>query len=443
MKQKVNLFWFRRDLRLQDNAGLYHALKSNIPVIVFFVFDKNILNTLNKQDHRISFIQQSLVQLNLLLKKHQSTLEVFYDVPKNVISSYIEKYEVEKVFCNHDTDEYSLQRDNEIKELLKKKNIEFISCKDHLIFEKNEILKLNNEPYTVFTPYSKKWKEKIKNSFYYKSYPTEKYLQHLLPNKFQEVLSIEKLGFEKSASIFPSSEIKTSVIQEYNKTRDFPALKGTSRLGIHLRFGTISIRKLVSIAIQKNETFLNELIWRDFFHSIAWHFPQVRNYKAFKQEYDLIEWRNNETEFKLWCNGKTGYPIVDAGMRELNATGFMHNRVRMITASFLIKHLLIDWRWGEQYFADKLLDFDFASNNGNWQWVAGCGCDAAPYFRIFNPELQTKKFDADFSYIKKWIPEFETKDYCLPIVNHAFARKRCLDAYKKIKNLQKNYCFLH
>jgi deoxyribodipyrimidine photo-lyase len=434
MKQKVNLFWFRRDLRLQDNAGLYHALKSNIPVIVFFVFDKNILNTLNKQDHRISFIQQSLVQLNLLLKKHQSTLEVFYDVPKNVISSYIEKYEVEKVFCNHDTDEYSLQRDNEIKELLKKKNIEFISCKDHLIFEKNEILKLNNEPYTVFTPYSKKWKEKIKNSFYYKSYPTEKYLQHLLPNKFQEVLSIEKLGFEKSASIFPSSEIKTSVIQEYNKTRDFPALKGTSRLGIHLRFGTISIRKLVSIAIQKNETFLNELIWRDFFHSISWHFPRVRNYKAFKQEYDLIEWRNNETEFKLWCNGKTGYPIVDAGMRELNATGFMHNRVRMITASFLIKHLLIDWRWGEQYFADKLLDFDFASNNGNWQWVAGCGCDAAPYFRIFNPELQTKKFDADFSYIKKWIPEFETKDYCLPIVNHAFARKRCLDAYKKIKN---------
>lgn len=434
MKQKVNLFWFRRDLRLQDNAGLYHALKSNIPVIVFFVFDKNILNTLNKQDHRISFIQQSLVQLNLLLKKHQSTLEVFYDVPKNVISSYIEKYEVEKVFCNHDTDEYSLQRDNEIKELLKKKNIEFISCKDHLIFEKNEILKLNNEPYTVFTPYSKKWKEKIKNSFYYKSYPTEKYLHHLLPNKFQEVLSIEKLGFEKSASIFPSSEINTSVIQEYNKTRDFPDLKGTSRLGIHLRFGTISIRKLVSIAIQKNETFLNELIWRDFFHSIAWHFPQVRNYKAFKQEYDLIEWRNNETEFKLWCNGKTGYPIVDAGMRELNATGFMHNRVRMITASFLIKHLLIDWRWGEQYFADKLLDFDFASNNGNWQWVAGCGCDAAPYFRIFNPELQTKKFDADFSYIKKWIPEFETKDYCLPIVNHAFARKRCLDAYKKIKN---------
>jgi deoxyribodipyrimidine photo-lyase len=280
----------------------------------------------------------------------------------------------------------------------------------------------------VYTPYSKKWKAAL-TSFYTKSYPVEKYSGNFLKLKPLPFPELEEIGFSKSGITFPERKIKQTIIEKYHLQRDIPGLDGTSRLSVHLRFGTVSIRKLIQVALKKNEKWLNELIWRDFYHMILWHFPHVVT-KAFKPAYDQIEWRNDPDEFKAWCEGKTGYPIVDAGMRELNQTGYMHNRVRMIVASFLTKHLLIDWRWGEAYFAKKLLDFDLAANNGGWQWAAGSGCDAAPYFRVFNPYIQTEKFDSDRTYIKRWVPEVETPSYPKPIVDHAFARERVLSAYK-------------
>jgi deoxyribodipyrimidine photo-lyase len=376
----------------------------------------------------VEFIHQSLLKLKEELEKLGSSLLVLLGDPVEIYSVLHPK----AVYCNHDYEPYAIQRDEKIRVDLLSKKISFYSFKDQVIFEKDEITKDDGSPYTIFTPYSKKWKSKL-NDFYVKGYPTEKYFSSLLRLKPIPFPSLQQIGFESADGIFPDRKIQLKIIENYHTTRNFPGQDGTSRLGVHLRFGTVSIRKLASLAREKNETWLNELIWRDFYHMILWHFPHVET-KSFKPAYEFVEWRNNENEFDAWCQGNTGYPIVDAGMRELNETGYIHNRARMIVASFLTKHLLIDWRWGEAYFAKKLLDFDLAANNGGWQWAAGSGCDAAPYFRVFNPQLQTEKFDPELIYIKKWVSEFGTSKYPKPIVDHQFARARVLLAYKKALN---------
>jgi deoxyribodipyrimidine photo-lyase len=429
MKPTINIIWFRRDLRLVDNAALYYALKESSNVLPIFIFDRNILDELeDRTDKRLQFIHNTLQEMQQQFVELNSSLEIFYSTPIETFKQLVEKYNIETVYTNHDFELYATQRDSLIKDFLHQHSINFKTYKDHIIFEKNEVTKDDGLPYTIFTPYSKKWKLKL-NEFYYKSYPTEKYFNKLYKQSSQQIISLQQMNFNEVNIDFPKKSLN---VEKYKEQRDFPAINGTSRLGVHLRFGTISVRKLVQYVLPLNETFLNELIWRDFYFSIVYHFPNINNNKAFRQEYDLIEWRNNKEEFDKWCAGKTGYPIVDAGMRELNETGFMHNRVRMIVASFLTKHLLIDWRWGEAYFAKKLLDFDFAANNGGWQWAAGCGCDAAPYFRVFNPTLQTEKFDKDLHYIKKWVPEINSFNYTKPIVLHTEARDRCLTTYKKI-----------
>jgi len=421
----TTLFWFRRDLRLHDNAGLYHALKENQEVLPVFIFDTMILEKLDdRDDARVTFIHQSLEILKTRLEELGSSLLVLYGDPVRLYS----KLKPKAVYANHDYEPYARERDDQVNEVLQRKGIVFKTFKDQVIFEKSEVVKDDGSPYTVFTPYSRKWKATL-SAFYLKPYPTEKYFTHFLKTKSLPFRTLEHLGFTPSRIDFPERIVKRAIIEKYDRQRDFPALKGTTRLSVHLRFGTVSIRKLAQVGGQKNATWLNELIWRDFYQMILWHFPQVQT-QSFKPAYDRIAWRNDPQEFKAWCDGKTGYPIVDAGMRELNATGFMHNRVRMITASFLTKHLLIDWRWGEAYFAKKLLDYDLAANNGGWQWAAGSGCDAAPYFRVFNPHLQTKKFDKDMAYIKKWVPEFESEKYPKPIVEHAFGRERVLRVFK-------------
>ena len=428
MRSPVNIFWFRRDLRLDDNAGLYHALKGGKPVVPIFIFDRNILDELaDRTDRRVQYIHSALQQIQKQLISMGSTLDVRYGSPAEIWKQLIKDYTIANVYLNHDYEPYATKRDADIRNMLKENSISFHTYKDQVTFEKNEVLKDDGKPYTIFTPYSKKWKAKL-NDFYSSSFPTKKYLSNFFKQKTKEIPSLEVMNFKSAAQSFPTKELQTEIIKHYKEQRDYPANAGTSRLSVHLRFGTISIRELVRKAVQLNETFLNELIWRDFYQMILWHFPYVVG-NAFKPEYDNIKWRNNEKEFEAWCKGETGYPIVDAGMRELNDTGFMHNRVRMIVASFLTKHLLTDWRWGEAYFAEKLLDFELASNNGGWQWAAGSGCDAAPYFRIFNPYLQTKKFDPELKYIRQWVPEYEELTYPPPIVDHETARKRCLEAY--------------
>lgn len=430
MKAKVSVFWFRRDLRLQDNAGLYHALKSGHPVLPVFIFDKNILDELeDANDRRVEFIYVALKEIQDQLLRIGSTLDVRYGEPGKVFGELLSAYAIQEVYTNHDYEPYAGERDKLVQKKLADAGVPFHPYKDQVIFEKGEVLKDDGKPYTVFTPYSRKWKALL-TEFYTKPYPVKKYRKQFFKQPEKKILSLASIGFKPSGLPFPSKNWKEEIIKKYKEQRDYPALKGTSRLSVHLRFGTISIRELVNEAGAINETFLNELIWRDFYHMILWHFPQVVN-ESFKKEYDGIRWRNNEKEFEAWCEGKTGYPIVDAGMRELNTTGYMHNRVRMVVASFLTKHLLVDWRWGEAYFAKKLLDYDLAANNGGWQWAAGSGCDAAPYFRIFNPHLQTQKFDPQLKYIRKWVPEFEEFTYAKPIVEHDVARKRCLDTYTK------------
>ena len=427
--QKVSVCWFRRDLRLEDNAALYHALKSPWPVVPIFIFDHNILDKLeDKADRRVDFIHRALAHIQDALVQKGSTLEVFYGQPLQVFTQLLKKYSIQQVFANHDYEQYAIDRDEQVRALLKVNNATLHTSKDQVIFEKEEVVKEDGKPYTVFTPYSRKWKS-VLNDVYLQSYPSEQ-LSHQFYRQEPVVLpSLASMGFSETGQAFPAQEWKDDLIRKYKEQRDFPAVQGTSRLGVHLRFGTISIRRLARAAKDLNESFLNELIWRDFYHMILWHFPHVRRGHAFRKEYEQIAWRNNEQEFEKWCKGNTGYPFVDAGMRELNATGFMHNRVRMIVASFLTKHLLIDWRWGEAYFAGKLLDFDFAANNGGWQWAAGSGCDAAPYFRVFNPTLQTEKFDQALKYIRKWVPELDSFQYPQPMVPHDMARKRALEVY--------------
>jgi deoxyribodipyrimidine photo-lyase len=431
----LSIFWFRRDLRLEDNAGLYHALKSEKSVLPIFIFDKNILDNLERNDARVSFIYDTVTDLKKKINQKGSDLKIFYGKPIDIWSQIIKEFRPSKIYYNHDYEGYATRRDNEIQKLWQENNIDFASFKDHVIFEKNEVVKDDGAPYTVFTPYKRKWLAKlgdnISKSFYFQKYPSEKYLEKsLAQSDYETMISLESMGFIKSNIEIPSLFVKQAIITHYDKNRNFPAIQGTSRLGIHFRFGTISIREKAAKAAQLNDTYLSELIWRDFYSQILYHFPHVEH-SSFRKEYDQIEWLNNLSDYEAWCQGMTGYPIVDAGMRELMHTGHMHNRVRMITASFLTKHLLIDWRWGEVWFAKHLLDFDLASNNGGWQWAAGCGTDAAPYFRIFNPEAQTKKFDPYYKYIKKWVPEFGTFKYPKPIVDHKLARDRCLITYKK------------
>ncbi len=430
MSEKINIFWFRRDLRLHDNCGLFNALIAGKKVLPIFIFDQEILSKLPKNDARVTFIHQELKNINHQLKKFRSSLAVYIGKPKEVFKSLQEKYQIDTIFCNHDYEPYAIHRDLEIKELLLSKNTSFKTYKDQVIFERNEITKKDGTPYKVYTPYSKKWLE----SFQLKEidfFPSENYLTKCLKNNLQLFPSLEDIGFKKSSIQVTSYRVTSKLIDTYEETRNFPAKNSTSKLGTHLRFGTVSIRKMIDKAYKSdNITFLKELIWREFFMQILWHFPHTTK-NSFKPKYDRILWKNNEKDFDAWCQGKTGYPLVDAGMRELNETGFMHNRVRMLVGSFLCKHLLIDWRWGEAYFAEKLHDYEQSSNIGNWQWVAGCGVDAAPYFRIFNPTTQIQKFDKDFNYIKKWVPEYQELTYTSPIVEHKFARERCLKTYKE------------
>ena len=429
MAQRVNLFWFRRDLRLTDNVGLYHALKGAWPVIPIFIFDTEILEELDAvTDARVTFIYRALQRLQRDLEGRGGSLWVHRGKPLSVFKQICSAYDVKQVFANRDYEPYAIERDARIYHFLKARQIAFPTCKDQVIFERDEIVKADGKPYTVYTPYSRSWKANLKmNSF--KSLDSEG-LHNYVQTHFS-MPSLESIGFQSAAIDFPALEISETRIADYHETRDYPYLdEGTSQLGVQLRFGTHSIRKLAAVAQRLSETFLNQLIWREFFMQILYHYPRVVTHN-FYEKYDSVAWRNDAEEFKRWCAGQTGFPIVDAGMRQLNETGYMHNRVRMIAASFLCKDLLIDWRWGESYFAKKLLDYDLASNNGNWQWAAGTGVDAAPYFRVFNPEAQARKFDPEGTYQKRWIRELGGTHYPKPMVDHKAARLRALEAYKK------------
>lgn len=435
MSLKISICWFRRDLRLHDNAAFYHALKESNPVLPAFIFDTNILDELPTKDKRVVFIHQTLSKLHAELQQKGSSFYVLHDTPLDAFKKMCEIFNVKEVFTNHDYEPYAKERDSRINDFLSQQNIPLHTYKDQVIFEKSEILNTSGQPYKVYTSYSKTWKKKYEEK-QPASFNSEKNLSNLLKTEPFDVPSLEEIGFKKAQIMVPEPDIDEETIRHYDERRNIPAVSGTSRVSVHLRFGTVSIRRLVKLAKRLNEKWLNELIWREFYMMILHHFPYVVH-RSFKKKYDHIQWRNNEKEFERWYRGKTGYPIVDAGMRQLNKTGWMHNRVRMITASFLTKDLLIDWRWGEAYFAEKLLDYELASNNGNWQWVAGTGCDASPYFRIFNPTTQAKKFDPEQNYIKKWIKDFQP-GYLPPVVDHQFARKRALTVFKKIAEIAAN-----
>ena len=427
-----SIFWFRRDLRLEDNHGLFEVLKNYKNVLPIFIFDPEILDKLPKDDARVNFIYEQLKDLNDSLDTNQK-INTYYDRPEQVFNQLVSKFPIEAVYTNHDYEPYAIVRDKAVSDLLNLKSIAYKSFKDQVVFERNEVTKDDGLPYKVYTPYSKKWLSAF-NEKCIDAYPSENLLNHLSKMDCNRWVSLEAMGFSSSKLKIAPFKMDTQLIHLYEEKRNTPSVAGTSRLGPHLRFGTVSIRKVVKKALKSsNITFLKELIWREFFMQILWHFPHTVT-KSFKPQYEAIQWRNNKEEFEKWCQGETGYPLVDAGMRELNQTGFMHNRVRMLVGSFLCKHLLIDWRWGEAYFAQKLHDFELSSNVSNWQWVAGCGVDAAPYFRIFNPTTQITKFDKDHHYIKKWVPEYQEINYAKPIVDHKFARERCLEAYKSALN---------
>ncbi len=435
MKHPISIFWFRRDLRWQDNAGLYHALYQakleGHQVLPIFIFDKNILSqSEDKADRRVDFIHQTLSRLQNDLVAKGKSLWVQYGTPTEVFEKLFKDFNIASVYTNHDYGPKANARDAAIEKMTLKNGASYHHYKDQVIFEKDEVIKDDGKPYTIYTPYANKWRTVWAGKIP-KKHPSEKLLDYFIDTKPYKLPTLKEIGFEKTDLVIPPMQYDAKLVKNYTEQRNFPALNATTHLSVHLRFGTISARTLALETQSLNATFFNELIWRDFYHMILWHFPQVAEGKSFKPKYDFIEWRNNEKEFEAWCEGRTGYPIVDAGMRELNTTGFMHNRVRMIVASFLTKHLLIDWRWGEAYFAQKLLDFDLAANNGGWQWASGSGCDAAPYFRVFNPRLQTEKFDKDLKYIRHWVPELDSLKYPKPIVVHEEARERVLAAYAK------------
>ncbi|MEJ6566040.1 MAG: deoxyribodipyrimidine photo-lyase [Flavobacteriales bacterium] len=429
--QSISIFWFRRDMRLEDNAALWKALKSETPVLPIFVFDKDILSKLeDSTDSRVTFLHRTIESLDQQLKQLGSGLKVFYSRPEEVMQELSLTYDVKQVFFNRDYEPYALERDLKVASFWKDQGVEVIGGKDHVIFEKNEVVKADGTPYLVYSPYAKAWR-KLFTAEHSKPYPNQEYFGNFLKWRGEEPISLGDMGFQPTQIELPELEIRSDIISKYDETRNFPANKrSTTRIGLHLRFGTLSIRQVARDAQILNDTFLSELIWRDFFQMALYFFPESRE-KSIKPKYDAIPWVNNESHFEAWCNGKTGYPMVDAGMRELNSTGYMHNRVRMVVASFLTKHLLIDWRWGEAYFAEKLLDFDLASNIGGWQWASGSGLDAAPYFRVFNPTTQLEKFDKQRVYVNRWIPELDTSYYPDPIVDHKWARERCLSTYKQ------------
>ena len=429
-KPVVNIFWMRRDLRLEDNTALFHALKTRENVLPLFIFNPDILERLEvRPDFRVNFIYKTLIGIKESLEKIGSSLYIAHGRPQDVFKKMAEEFHICSVYTNRDYEPYSVFRDTHVERFLKINNIEYHSYKDHVLFEKDELVKDDGKPYTVFTPYKNKFLEKF-NKEMVRALNTLQYFHNFIRIKPLPMMSIEMLGFEPLNVVFPSKSLSQTLLEGYEANRDFPARNGTSKLSVHLRFGTISIRKVTALALLHSETFLSELIWRNFYSQILWFFPQVAT-RAFKPAYDNIRWENDQKMFQYWCDGLTGYPLVDAGMRELNQTGFMHNRVRMVTSSFLCKHLLIDWRWGETYFASKLNDYDLASNNGGWQWAASSGCDAVPYFRIFNPELQNQRFDPDFKYVKRWVPEYGTDKYPERIIDHTFARNRAISRYKE------------
>jgi deoxyribodipyrimidine photo-lyase len=429
MDTSISIFWHRRDLRVHDNAGLFQALQAPHPVLPLFIFDTSILDRLeDRSDARVTFIHQHIKQIKAAYEKHGGSILVEVGRPLEIFEKLSKKYSIKAVYTNNDYEPYALERDKAVENLLLRHKISFHSYKDHVVFEKHEVVKKDGAPYTIYTPYMRAWKVKYAEqeaSFF----SSENMLEKLLKIDALPLPTLSAIGFKSTTVPLPSSEVSAGLIRQYTAQRDYPAVAGTSHLGIHFRFGTISIRQKMKHAMELNATFFNELIWREFYQMIIFHFPHSAK-DSFKPKYDAIAWENNEQVFKKWCIGETGYPIVDAGMRELNTTGFMHNRVRMIVASFLSKHLLIDWRWGEAYFASKLLDYELAANVGGWQWAAGCGCDAAPYFRVFNPLLQAERFDAQQIYIKKWVPEIGTPAYAKPIVEHVFARNRAISTYK-------------
>ncbi|WP_036154096.1 cryptochrome/photolyase family protein [Maribacter forsetii] len=432
MSKKVSIFWFRRDLRLDDNVGFLEALKGDYPVLPIFIFDEEILSKLPKDDARLTFIHETLQHMrNQLQEENESSLAMFHGKPVDIFKNLVKEYDVASVFTNRDYEPYAKERDKKISDFLSENDITFKTFKDQVIFEKDEIVKGDGDPYVVYTPYKNKWQDKFNADKDLKIHYTNQHLSNLIKNSRLPNLSLADIGFEKSKIEVPEYDVTPTLIDNYEDTRNFPAKEsGTSRLGPHLRFGTVSVRKMMKKAIaENNKVFWSELIWREFFMTILYHFPKTVD-NAFRAKYDRIEWRNNEEEFEKWKNGETGYLLVDAGMRQLNETGYMHNRVRMLVASFLCKHLLIDWRWGETYFAEKLLDYEMSSNVGNWQWAAGSGVDAAPYFRIFNPMTQVDKFDKSKEYIKKWISEYGTDKYPEKMVDHKMARERCLETYK-------------
>lgn len=431
MSKEVNIFWFRRDLRLDDNAGLKAALQDDLPVLPIFIFDTEILEKLPEDDARVSFIFEELQKMRNELQENQgSSIAMFQETPENVFQKLISDHKIKKVFTNRDYEPYAKERDEAIGKLLSKNDIEFLDFKDQVIFEKDEVVKKDGDPYVVYTSYKNVWREqfsKLDLDFHY----TTRYMDNFYQNSRLPNLSLSDIGFKKSLLKVPDYKVTPGLIKDYKDKRDYPAIEGTSRLGPHLRFGTVSVRQMVRDADkEKNKTFLDELVWREFFMQILYHFPDTVT-DAFKKKYDRINWRNNKDEFEMWKKGETGYPLVDAGMRQLNKSGFMHNRIRMLVGSFLCKHLLIDWRWGEAYFAEKLLDYEMSSNVGNWQWIAGSGVDAAPYFRIFNPTTQIEKFDKNEEYIREWVPEYGTDDYPEKMVDHKEARERALKTYKE------------
>jgi deoxyribodipyrimidine photo-lyase len=427
--EKFTVFWFRRDLRISDNKGLYEALKGSNRVIPIFIYDSDIIDDLKKDDHRLTFIENALGGINNAMKRNRCSIGTYRGTPKAIFKKLLQEFPIEKVIANHDYEPYASHRDTEIQKLLQSEGVDFVTFKDQVVFEKDEVVKDDGNPYVVYTPYARKWIAKFETEGI-ENYPSESLLDNLYNDTTLPSLSLADMGYKKSDLVPVAFKFDNEVIDGYEATRNFPATNSTSRLGVHLRFGTQSVRRLISKSAERdNPTFLKELIWREFFMQILWHFPHTKD-QSFKKQYDRIVWRNQEEEFEKWCSGTTGYPLVDAGMRQLNSTGFMHNRVRMLVASFLCKHLLIDWRWGEAYFAEKLFDYEMASNVGNWQWAAGSGVDAAPYFRIFNPHEQIKKFDKDLNYITQWVEDLNEPSYPPPIVEHKMARERCLSSYK-------------
>lgn len=429
--QPVNIFWFRRDLRLEDNHGLYRALSAGLPVLPIFIFDKKILSELQDPgDRRIAFICQSIQKIKDKLREFNSDIHVCHGNPVEVFQDILKKWRVNSVFTNHDYEPYAVNRDKEVQALLSQHGADLFTFKDQVIFEKSEIIKKDQKPYTRYTPYAHAWKLAFSNQGS-AHYPSLELLEHCIKIPAQPLPTTSSLGFDiPDHWKFEPVNLSTDFLHSYESTRNDLSMS-TSRISVHLRFGTVSIRHLVALAAQHSAGFLSELIWREFFMMILWHFPQVVT-QCFTPKYEHLNWQNDPENFQKWCDGSTGYPLVDAGLRELNETGFMHNRVRMVTASFLTKHLLIDWRWGEAYFAKKLTDYDLASNNGNWQWCAGCGCDAAPYFRIFNPVTQAEKFDPDRTYIKRWVQT--ESNYPLPIIDHHDARQKALAFYAEVLN---------